>query len=103
MIPDIFGVTPDFIDHAYWQDLNQALRYLALLHISVVTFALSILLARAIIPSLVYTGHAPESARRLSPVFYAVAAAAGIAALVLAVLWFGSLDVVFDIYEHDLY
>jgi hypothetical protein len=97
------SLRPELLNNDFWTDLNQALLYLALLHLSVVAFAGSILLARAIVPSLVYTGHASESALRLRPVFYVLAAAAGVAVIVMAVLWISSLSVTTDIYGHKFY
>jgi hypothetical protein len=94
---------PALLDQVIWDDLEQALLFLALLHLTVITFAGSILLARAVVPSLVYTGHAPERAARLRPVFYGLAALAGLGVVALAVLWINSLEIVYDIYGHDWY
>ncbi len=91
------------LDQAFWDDLNQSLLYLALLYISVITFAGMILFARAIIPSLVYTGDASPRANRLRPVFYSIAALAGVAVIVFASLWIGSLGVLYDIYDRKWY
>jgi hypothetical protein len=89
-------MTPEPLVQALWDDLNQDLLWLALLHLSVVTFAGSILFGRAVVPSLVYTGHASERVGRLQPVFYAMAAVAGLAVIVLASLWIDGLDVLWD-------
>jgi hypothetical protein len=96
-------MNPELLTQGYWDDINRDVLYLALLHLSVVAFAGSILLARTVIPSLVYTGHAPERAGRLRPVFFALAAAAGISAIIFAVLWISNLDVFYDIYDRVYY
>ncbi|MEZ4521814.1 MAG: hypothetical protein R3A46_09280 [Thermomicrobiales bacterium] len=95
------GIEP--LVQSTWDDLNQSLLYLAILHLTIVTFAGSILVARALVPSLIYTGHAPERARGLRPMFFALAAVAGVGAIILAFLWISSLDFAFDIYEHTYY
>lgn len=86
-----------------WDDLNQSLLYLALLHLTVVAFAGSILLARALIPSLIYTGHAPERLGRLRPVFYGLAALTGVGVVILAYLWISSTGFMYDLYDHTYY
>ncbi len=91
------------LTRATWDDLNQALLFLALLHLTVVTFAGSILFARAVIPSLVYTGHASERVGRLRMPLFAVAAVAGAGVLILAYFWISSLGFAFDIYDHTYY
>ena len=79
------------------------LLFLALLHLAVVTFAGSILMARAIIPSLVYTGHASDRVDRLRPVFYGLAVVAGLGVIVLAFQWISNLGVLYDIYDRTYY
>ena len=96
-------MTPEPLVHSFWDDVNRAVLLLALLHLSVVAFAGSILLARAIIPSLVYTGHASERVGRLQPVVYALAALAGLAVVTVAFLWISSLGFLTDIYDRSLY
>lgn len=95
------GLEP--LTQATWDDLNQALLYLALLWASVVTFAGFMLFGRAIIPSLVYTGHVPQRSERLRLPIFAVAAIAGIAVIVFASLWIGSLGFLYDIYDRKWY
>lgn len=97
-------MTPEPLIQALWDDLNQDLLWLALLHLSIISFAGSILLGRAILPSLVYTGHVSERVGRLQPVVYALAAVLGITALVMASLWIVDLDVLWDgIYDRIWY
>lgn len=96
-------MTPEPLVQSFWDDLNRALLLLALLHLSVVAFAGLILLARAIIPSLVYTGHASERVGRLQPVVYGAAALAGLAVVIVAFLWISSLGFLTDIYDRSLY
>ncbi|CAN5741637.1 hypothetical protein BH23CHL2_BH23CHL2_13570 [soil metagenome] len=86
-----------------WDDLNRSLLYLALLHLTVVTFAGSMLLARAVIPSLVYTGHASERVGRLQPVFYGLAVLAGVGVVILAYLWISSTGFMFELYDRTYY
>lgn len=96
-------MTPEPLVQPFWDDLNRALLFLALLHLAIVTFAGSILVARALIPSLVYTGHAPARLSRLQPVFYALAALAGVGVLTVAFLWISNLGFLTDIYDRSLY
>jgi hypothetical protein len=96
------GLEP--LGQAVWDDLNQDLLYLALLHLSVVTFAGSILFARGVIPSLVnFTGHASERVYRLRVPIYALAVLSGLAVLTFAYLWISNLGFAFDLYDHTYY
>jgi hypothetical protein len=95
---------PEPLIQAVWEDLNRDLLYLALLHLSVVTFAGSILFARGVIPSLVnFTGHASERVYRLRVPVYALAVLSGLSALFMAYMWISNLGFAFDFYDHTYY
>lgn len=97
-------MVPEPFTQAVWDDLMRDLLYLALLHLSVVTFAGSILFARGVIPSLVnFTGHASDRVYRLRVPLYALAALAGLAVIVLAYLWISNLGFAYDFYDHTYY
>jgi hypothetical protein len=61
------------------------------------------LFAKAVIPSLVYTGHAPQRASRLQPLVFALAAVSGVSAIIFAILWISNLGVLYDIYDRVYY
>lgn len=95
---------PDPFVQSVWDDLIWDLLYLALLHLSVVTFAGSILFARGVIPSLVnFTGHASQRVYRLRMPIYALAVLAGLSVLVTAYLWISNLGFAYDFYDHSYY
>lgn len=96
-------MSPELLTQGHWDDINRNLLYLALLHLSVVVFAGSMLLGKAVIPSLVHTGHAPERVGRLQPLVFAIAAVAGLCVIIFAVLWISNLGVLYDVYDRVYY
>jgi hypothetical protein len=94
----------DALIQSIWNDLNRDLLYLALLHLSVVTFAGSILFARGVVPSLVnFTGHASERVGRLRVPLFGLAALAGLAVIFFAFQFISNLDFAYDMYGHHWY
>ena len=69
---------PDPITMSVWADINSVLLFLGIFIVLIATFAASILVGVAFIPSLVSTGHIPKSAMKLLP----VAVAFGVVALI---------------------
>ena len=67
---------PNVTGRSDWADLGEFLLGLFFVPGLMIVFALSMLTAHALIPSLVASGHLPEEARKVRPVFYVVAFAA---------------------------
>lgn len=86
-----------------WTDLNLAILYLALTHLSVVLFAGSLLFGRAVIPSLLFTRDAPPKARMGIPIAFVGMALGVIGVLVFGYLFFDYAGVVLDIYDRVWY
>ena len=61
---------PNFITASDWDTIGDFLLFLFGVPTFVILFAFSLLFARAIVPSLVGTGHLPERVLRLLPLFY---------------------------------
>ncbi len=78
---------PDYITGANWDQLGDTLFFLWGVPLVVIVFAFSLLFARAIIPSLVTSGHLPTKVFQLRLVLYGVAAVA-VGVLVWVVLNF---------------
>ena len=78
---------PDYISGENWAQLGDTLFYLWGVPLVVIIFAFSFLFARAVIPSLVASGHLPTKVFQLRLVLYGVAAVA-VAVLVWVVLNF---------------
>ena len=79
---------PTALTSAEWNNIHLFLQWFWIYFPLVVTFAITMLTAHALIPSLVITGHLPESAQRLRlPLtgFAAMVFAAGVVILVLVV------------------
>jgi hypothetical protein len=65
---------PDYITKSDWEQIGDLLLYLGAVPIMVIGFAFSLLLARAIIPSLVDSGHLSRKIYQIRVVFYGVSA-----------------------------
>ena len=70
---------PNFITASDWIEIGRVLTFLFLVPISVISFAFPLLIARAIIPSLVGTGHLPKIVLRLSIPLHLMSATAFVA------------------------
>ena len=79
---------PKALTSVEWNNIHLFLQWFWIYFPIVVTFGLTMLTAHALIPSLVITGHLPESAQRLRvPLtgFAALVFAAGVVILVLGI------------------
>ena len=76
---------PDPVSMSVWADINNVLLFLGIYIILISTFAFSILVGLAVIPSLISTGHIPRGAIKLLP----LAVAFGLAALIAAGVMMG--------------
>ena len=63
---------PNFITSADWSDIGDFLLGLLFIPGLAILFALSILVAHGIIPSLVASGHLPQDYEKARPVFYTI-------------------------------
>jgi hypothetical protein len=89
---------PDPVTMSVWADINSVLLFLGIYIVLIATFAASVLVGVAFIPSLVSTGHLPKAAMKLLPVAVAFGVLALIAAgvfLAMVVLDYQKVD---DIY-----
>ena len=79
---------PTALTNAEWNNIHLFLQWFWIYFPLVVTFGITMLTAHALIPSLVITGHLPESAQRLRlplTAFATLVFAAGVVILVLVV------------------
>lgn len=67
---------PDFITRADWSNIGDFLLGLLFVPGLAIFFAINMLVAHALIPSLVASGHIPEDFNKARPVFYTIAFAA---------------------------
>ena len=89
---------PDPVTMSVWADINSVLLFLGIYIVLIATFAASVLVGVAFIPSLVSTGHLPKAAMKFLPVAVAFGVLALIAAgvfLAMVVLDYQKVD---DIY-----
>ena len=75
---------PEFITTEHWADISTVLRFLWLYWLFIIGFATNMLLAHALIPSLISSGQLPASVGRIRPLLYL--SALGI--LTIAILFF---------------
>jgi hypothetical protein len=64
------SVDPEFILTGTWLEIAQLLVRMWVFVLFQVVFAFSLLLAHAVIPSLIDTGHLPAATNRIRPVLY---------------------------------
>lgn len=79
---------PTALTSAEWNNIHLFLQWFWIFFPIAITFAITMLTAHALIPSLVITGHLPESAHRLRvPLtgFAALVFAAGVVIMVLVI------------------
>ncbi len=77
---------PKALTSAEWQNIHMYLQWFWIYLPMVVTFGLTMLTAHALIPSMVNTGHLPESMQRLRVPLTAFAALVFVIAVVILVL-----------------
>ena len=72
---------PQYITGDTWREIGGWLKFLWLFLLFSITFGFNMLMAHAIIPSLIITGHIPESLNRFRRFFYygAMGALGGVA------------------------
>ena len=61
---------PIFIGAAEWKQIGSALTFLITVPLFVIGFAFPMLFAKALIPSLVSSGHLPQRAEKMKPLLY---------------------------------
>ena len=90
---------PAFVTNEIWHDISGMLRFLWVYVLFIIGFAFNLLVAHAIIPSLVGTGQIPVKIAKLRRVFYL--ASAGLLVLALAALVTSMLqvDVVLGVFD----
>ncbi|MBI2855552.1 MAG: hypothetical protein HYX93_01745 [Chloroflexi bacterium] len=67
---------PEYITSADWREIGNLLTFLWLFLFFAIGFGFNFLMAHAIIPSLIITGHLPERFTRIRRFFYTSAVAA---------------------------
>ena len=67
---------PDFITREDWSNIGDFLFGLLFVPGLTILFAFNMLIAHALIPSLVASGHIPQDLNKVRPVFYTIALAA---------------------------
>ena len=90
---------PQFIDSSAWLSIGDFLTWLVVFVLFVIGFGFNFLLAHSVIPSLVTTGHLPQRAEKLRPMFYVTALVAIVGAIVFLALTSSSASVIADVYE----
>ena len=65
---------PNFIGASEWKQISTALTFLIAVPLSVIGFAFPMLFAKALIPSMVSTGHLPKRVEKVKPLLYLAAA-----------------------------
>ena len=76
---------PKALNSVDWHNIHLFLQWFWIYFPLIVTFAITMLIAYAFIPSAVATGHLPPSASRLKIPLTALAVLAGVAAIVILI------------------
>ena len=96
-------IDPRTITAADWSFIGGLVRYLWIIVILNIAFAISLLLAQAVIPSLLATNHIKIGVNKVRPLLYVAALVCLMATIyVVARLWLPTLDVIYDIYPKRL-
>ncbi len=90
---------PEFLTTEHWSGISTMLRFLGAFWFFIIGFALTLLIAHAIVPSLVSTRQLPLSAARLRPMLYLGALGILSFALIFIVLTVVNGDVIKDMWE----
>ena len=93
---------PKALTSANWHDIHVWLTYFWTYLPLVVTFAVTMLTAHAVIPSLIATGHLPDSAARLRKPLSGFAFLVLIAAVVILVLGISQTLIIEDFWDRYL-
>lgn len=89
---------PQAIDAESWKLISGLLIRLYLFAMSLVIFALSMLIAHGVIPSLVVTRHLPSNVQSIRPVFYGIAAIAIVAVVFFVTNILNLIGVIYGIF-----
>ena len=90
---------PQFITTAAWAGVGEFLTALIVFTVLVIGFAGNLLVAHALIPSLVASEHIPSRINRIRPIFYLASLALFVGAIILLTITFGLAGVIGDIYD----
>ncbi|MCZ6615063.1 MAG: hypothetical protein O6920_04685 [Chloroflexi bacterium] len=90
---------PEFITNEHWADISTVLRFLWLYWLFIIGFATNMLLAHALIPSLIASGQLPSSMGRVRPLLYLSALGILTIAILFLVLSVVNADVIGRISE----
>ena len=90
---------PEFLTNEHWSGISAMLRFLGAFWFFIIGCALTLLIAHAIVPSLVSTGQLPKSVARVRPVLYLGALGILSFALIFLTLTVINGDVIKDIWE----
>ncbi len=88
---------PAFVTNDIWHDISGMLRFLWVYVLFIIGFAFNLLIAHAIIPSLVGSGQVSERIEKLRPAFYLASAVLLVFALAALVTSLLQVDVVADV------
>ena len=89
---------PSYVTTEIWHDLSTVLRFFWVYILFIIVFAANFLLAHAIIPSLVSTGHLPQSFNRVRPLIYIGAFGILTVALLFVVLTLLNIGVIGEVW-----
>ena len=90
---------PQFLDSEIWAGIGEFLTWLGLFTLFVIGSGLNFLLAHAVVPSLVTTGHLPKKVEKSRVVFYLVSLVAFVGAIWFVVRLLVTGEVISDIYD----
>jgi uncharacterized membrane protein len=90
---------PQFITAAAWAEVGDFLTALIVFAVLVIGFAGNLLVAHALIPSLVASEHISSRANRIRPVFYLASLVLFVGAITFLTITSGLAGVIGDIYD----
>ena len=90
---------PEIITSGDWSKISGLLRLLWVYVVFVVVFAKCVLLAQAIIPSLVSTHHLPDRALRLRPLLLGIASVSFVFAALIMINVLSRVGLIGNFYE----
>lgn len=96
-------VDPNFITTEQWETLGTLTTTLWLNIMFAIVIAFDYMIAHAVIPSLVASGHLPPGTNRIRPLFYAISIGTLIAFIAFLISRVELVQVVFDIYDVKWY
>ena len=91
--------TPVFIDSPTWAGILVILKSLWFFAFMWVTFALSMLFAHGIVPSLLTSGHIPARFQKVRPILYTVALIGFLGAIFFIGTVIANLTTIYGIYD----